>query len=36
MEKIDLARENWEDKSIMIQSHNKQTMLEFGLNPLDL
>jgi len=36
MEKIGEAKLGWENKSTMIQSRNKQTLLEFGLNPLDI
>jgi len=36
MHKLDLAKEKWEDQSAMIQTKNKQTLLEFGLNPLDI
>jgi hypothetical protein len=36
MDKITGAKSKWEDKSSYIQSKNKQTLLEFGLNPLDL
>ncbi|CAL1530063.1 unnamed protein product [Lymnaea stagnalis] len=34
--KLDLARQKWEEHSSQIQSKNKQTLLEFGLNPLDI
>jgi len=36
MHKLDLAKEKWENQSAMIQTKNKQTLLEFGLNPLDI
>ena len=36
MAKIDNAKGKWEDKSSYIQSKNKQSLLEFGLNPKDL
>ncbi|XP_074652068.1 dynein regulatory complex protein 12-like [Tubulanus polymorphus] len=34
--KIDAAKLKWEHESTMIQARNKQVLLEFGLNPLDL
>ncbi|XP_064594347.1 coiled-coil domain-containing protein 153-like [Liolophura sinensis] len=36
LEKLDLAMVNWEQSSNKIQSKNKQVLLEFGLNPLDI
>lgn len=36
IEKINHSKLRWDDKSTMIQSRNKQTLLEFGLNPLDI
>lgn len=36
MERVEGAKDQWEDKSTSIQSRNKQTLLEFGLKPLDL
>jgi len=36
MHKLDLAKDHWETQSAMIQTKNKQTLLEFGLNPLDI
>lgn len=36
MQKLDAAKENWEEQSSLIQAKNKQTLLEFGLNPLDI
>ncbi|XP_046554168.1 coiled-coil domain-containing protein 153-like [Haliotis rubra] len=34
--KIDMAKTMWEEKSTHIQAKNKQVLLEFGLNPLDI
>ena len=34
--KLDVARQKWEHESTMIQAKNKNTLLEFGLNPLDI
>jgi len=36
IEKITGAKEGWEGRSTDIQANNKQTLLEFGLNPLDI
>jgi len=36
MHKLDLARADWEAASASIQTKNKHTLLEFGLNPLDI
>ncbi|XP_005107500.1 coiled-coil domain-containing protein 153 [Aplysia californica] len=36
MQKLDVAKGQWEEQSAMIQTKNKQTLLEFGLNPLDV
>lgn len=36
IERIDLAKHKWEEKSTVVQSRNKQILLEFGLNPLDI
>lgn len=36
MNKLDIAKDNWEQQSAKIQAKNKQTLLEFGLNPLDI
>lgn len=34
--KMEDARKNWEDKSTLIQARNKQVLMEFHLNPLDI
>ncbi|KAH9492602.1 hypothetical protein Btru_024038 [Bulinus truncatus] len=34
--KLDAAKLLWDKHSSLIQSKNKQTLLEFGLNPLDI
>lgn len=34
--KLDEARKGWEDKSTLIQAKNKQVLMEFHLNPLDI
>lgn len=34
--KLEDARKNWEDKSTLIQARNKQVLMEFHLNPLDI
>ncbi|GFR61790.1 coiled-coil domain-containing protein 153-like [Elysia marginata] len=36
MKKLDDAKELWEGRSSIIQGKNKQTLLDFGLNPLDI
>ena len=36
VEKITVARNKWEKQSTQIQIHNKQMLLDFGLNPLDI
>lgn len=36
LRKLENARKNWEDKSTLIQDRNKQLLLEFDLNPLDI
>lgn len=34
--KMEDARKSWEDKSTLIQARNKQVLMEFHLNPLDI
>ena len=34
--KLEDARKNWEDRSTLIQARNKQVLMEFHLNPLDI
>lgn len=34
--KFEDARKSWEDKSTLIQARNKQVLMEFHLNPLDI
>ena len=34
--KLEDSRKSWEEKSSLIQARNKQVLLEFHLNPLDL
>ncbi|KAL5019699.1 hypothetical protein ScPMuIL_002591 [Solemya velum] len=34
--KIDMAKERWEEQATLVHSKNKQVLLEFGLNPLDI
>ncbi len=34
--KIDHSRRNWEDDATYLLAKNKQTLLDLGLNPLDL
>ena len=34
--KLNYSKEDWHDESTMIQEKNKRTLLDFGLNHLDL
>ena len=34
--KIDEARRSWDDDATYLLAKNKQTLLELGLNPLEL
>ncbi|XP_067943620.1 dynein regulatory complex protein 12-like [Watersipora subatra] len=34
--KLEEARKNWEEKSTLIQARNKQVLMEFHLNPLEI
>ncbi|CAG5133305.1 unnamed protein product, partial [Candidula unifasciata] len=34
--KLDDSKDKWESRSSLIQVRNKQTLLDFGLNPLDM
>lgn len=36
LRKLESKRKNWEDNSTLIQDKNKQLLLEFDLNPLDI
>lgn len=36
LDKLDVAKQQWSHESTMIQAKNKNTLLEFGLNPLDI
>ena len=36
VEKMTVARQKWEKQSTSIQIQNKQLLLDFGLNPLDI
>jgi len=36
VEKMTVARQKWEKQSTAIQIQNKQLLLDFGLNPLDI
>jgi len=36
VEKLTVARAKWEKQSTGVQMHNKQLLLDFGLNPLDI
>jgi len=36
VEKVNVARGKWEKQSTSIQLQNKQLLLDFGLNPLDI
>ena len=36
IQKIDMAKEKWEEKATLVQVNNKHLLMEFGLNPLEL
>lgn len=36
LQRVEVARKSWEDKSTLIQAKNKQVLMEFHLNPLDI
>lgn len=36
IQKIDHAKEKWEEKATLVQVNNKHLLMEFGLNPLEL
>ena len=36
IEKIEVRKTDWECESLVIQEKNKKTLLEFGLNHLDI